>query len=85
MLADVGCRWVILGHSERRHKMGETDAFINRKVHAVLAAGLQVILCLGETLDEDRRGAHGVGAGHAAERQPGRSRRGEAGECSAGL
>jgi len=52
MLADVGCRYVILGHSERRHKLGETDAFINRKVHAALAAGLQVILCLGETLAE---------------------------------
>src|SRR5258708_30964580 len=52
MLADVGCKHVILGHSERRHKMGETDAFINRKVQAALAAGLHVILCLGETLDE---------------------------------
>ncbi len=52
MLADVGCKWVILGHSERRHKLGETDAFINRKVHAALAAGMHVILCLGETLDE---------------------------------
>ena len=52
MLADVGCKQVILGHSERRHKLGETDAFINRKVHAALAAGLNVILCLGETLDE---------------------------------
>jgi triosephosphate isomerase len=54
MLADAGCRYVILGHSERRHKLGETDAFINRKVHAALATGLQVILCLGETLDERR-------------------------------
>ena len=52
MLADVGCWWVILGHSERRHKLGETDAFINRKVHAALDAGLHVILCVGETLDE---------------------------------
>jgi triosephosphate isomerase len=52
MLVDVGCRYVILGHSERRHKLGETDAFINRKVHAALAAGLDVILCLGETLEE---------------------------------
>lgn len=52
MLVDVGCRYVILGHSERRHKLGETDAFINRKVHAALAAGLEVILCLGETLEE---------------------------------
>jgi len=52
MLVDVGCQYVILGHSERRHKMGETDAFINRKVHAALAAGLRVILCVGETLEE---------------------------------
>lgn len=52
MLVDVGCRYVILGHSERRHKLGETDAFINRKVHAARAAGLEVILCLGETLQE---------------------------------
>src|SRR2546426_8202450 len=52
MLLDVGCRHVILGHSERRHKLGETDAFINRKVHAALSASLHVILCLGETLDE---------------------------------
>ncbi len=52
MLVDVGCTYVILGHSERRHKLGETDAFINRKVHAALAAGLQVILCIGETLSE---------------------------------
>jgi triosephosphate isomerase len=52
MLVDVGCRYVILGHSERRHKLGETDAFINRKVRAALACGLEVILCLGETLEE---------------------------------
>jgi triosephosphate isomerase (TIM) len=52
MLVDVGCRHVILGHSERRHKLGETDAFINRKVHAALSAGLHVILCVGETLEE---------------------------------
>src|SRR6266540_851318 len=52
MLVDVGCQYVILGHSERRHKMGETDEFINEKVHAALKAGLKVILCIGETLDE---------------------------------
>jgi triosephosphate isomerase len=52
MLMDVGCRYVILGHSERRHKLGESDALINRKVHAALAAGLQVILCVGETLGQ---------------------------------
>lgn len=52
MLLDVGCEYVILGHSERRHKLGEDNAFINRKVHAALNAGLHVILCVGETLDE---------------------------------
>src|SRR5438445_12958502 len=52
MLLDVGCRYVILGHSERRHILGERDEFINRKVKAALAAGLHVILCVGEKLDE---------------------------------
>ncbi len=52
MLLDVGCRYVLVGHSERRHVLGETDAFLNRKVHAALAAGLRVILCVGETLRE---------------------------------
>jgi triosephosphate isomerase len=52
ILADVGCKYVILGHSERRHKLGETDALVSRKVHAAIAAGLQVILCVGETLAE---------------------------------
>lgn len=52
MLLDAGCRYVILGHSERRHKFGESDAFINQKVKAALAAGLEVILCVGETLAE---------------------------------
>src|SRR4051812_14108252 len=56
MLADVGCRYVILGHSERRHKLGETDEFISRKVRAALAAGLRVILCVGETLAERQGG-----------------------------
>jgi triosephosphate isomerase len=57
MLTDVGCRYVIVGHSERRHKLGESDAFIHRKVHAGLAAGLTVILCVGETLEEREAGA----------------------------
>jgi triosephosphate isomerase len=52
MLLDLGCKYVILGHSERRHKLGETDAFINQKVRVALAAGLDVILCVGETLDQ---------------------------------
>jgi triosephosphate isomerase (TIM) len=52
MLLDVGCKYVILGHSERRHVMGESDAFINRKIHVALKAGLQVIFCVGETLQQ---------------------------------
>ncbi len=52
MLVDVGCQYVILGHSERRQIFKETDAFINEKTHAALKAGLKVILCIGETLDE---------------------------------
>jgi triosephosphate isomerase len=52
MLLDLGCKYVILGHSERRDKLGETDAFINQKVRFALAAGLDVILCVGETRDQ---------------------------------
>jgi triosephosphate isomerase len=52
MLKDAGCKYVIVGHSERRHVLGEPDEFINRKVQAGLDAGLDVILCVGETLVE---------------------------------
>lgn len=52
MLADVGCDYVILGHSERRQIFGETDELINKKLAAVIQQGLKVILCLGETLEE---------------------------------
>jgi triosephosphate isomerase len=52
MLIDLGCKYVLVGHSERRHKLGESDAFINRKVRCALDAGLDVILCVGETLEE---------------------------------
>ncbi len=47
---------MILGHSERRHTLGESDAFIDRKVRLALAVGLEVILCVGET--RDQRAAH---------------------------
>ena len=56
MLADVGCTWAIVGHSERRALFGESDAFIARKVAALFAAGLRPILCVGETLDEREAG-----------------------------
>ena len=52
MLKEVGCDYVILGHSERRSLYGEDDMVINKKVHATLAAGLKPILCIGESLEE---------------------------------
>lgn len=56
MLVDVGCRYVIQGHSERRHVLGESDAVVNRKVRASLERGLKVILCVGELLEERQAG-----------------------------
>lgn len=52
MLSDIGVTSVILGHSERRHDYGETDELINGKVVLALHHGIEVILCVGETLDE---------------------------------
>jgi triosephosphate isomerase len=52
MLKDLGVSVVILGHSERRHVYGEDDGLINRKVKLALAQGVEVILCVGETLEE---------------------------------
>ena len=57
LLKDAGCTSVIVGHSERRQLFGETDAFINAKIKAVLAAGMQAIFCVGETLEERESGA----------------------------
>ena len=56
MLSDLGCRYVILGHSERRQWFGEKDEFINKKVHAAFKAGLRPIVCVGEQLANGRRG-----------------------------
>jgi triosephosphate isomerase len=56
MLKDVGCHYVIVGHSERRQYFRETDQEINRKVAALLAHGLMPILCVGETLEERQGG-----------------------------
>jgi len=52
MLKDLGCRYVIVGHSERRRNFGETDATVNKKMAAALRHGLRPILCIGETWDQ---------------------------------
>jgi triosephosphate isomerase (TIM) len=56
MLTAVGCRWVIVGHSERRQLMGETDAQVAAKLRAALRDGLVPIVCVGETLTEREAG-----------------------------
>jgi triosephosphate isomerase len=56
MLVDMGCKYVILGHSERRQFLGETDQIVNLKVQAALAAGLIPIVCVGELLAEREAG-----------------------------
>jgi triosephosphate isomerase len=56
MLKEVGCSAVILGHSERRHIMGETNEMVNRKLKACLAAGLLPIVCVGELVEERNMG-----------------------------
>ncbi|NOK17093.1 triose-phosphate isomerase [Corallococcus carmarthensis] len=52
MLAELGCAYVIVGHSERRQFFGETDATVNKRAKAVKAAGMTPIVCVGETLAE---------------------------------
>jgi triosephosphate isomerase (TIM) len=79
MLTALKCRYVIVGHSERRQLFGEDDALVNKKVRAVVAHAMSPILCVGETLDERdaggteskvqqqvRRGFDGVDATQAA-------------------
>ena len=56
MLLSVGCKYVIIGHSERRIHFGEPDEWVNRKVKAALEAGLVPIMCVGETLEQRQEG-----------------------------
>ena len=56
MLKDLGVKYVIIGHSERRQYFGETDFTVNKKVHAALEAGLHPIICVGESLEQRELG-----------------------------
>ena len=56
MLNELGCKYVVLGHSERRQYHGETNAYINKKIKKALAAGICPIYCIGETLEEREAG-----------------------------
>ena len=56
MLADLGVKYVIIGHSERRGYYGETDVMVNKKTHAALEAGLSPIICVGESLEQREMG-----------------------------
>lgn len=56
MLLDLGCEYALTGHSERRHVLGESNEFVGQKTAFALAAGLKVVLCVGETLEEREAG-----------------------------
>ena len=68
MLKDLGVKYVIIGHTERRQYFGETDFTVNKKVLAALEAGLHPIICVGESLEQRETGHH-----HGADRPAGRS------------
>lgn len=57
MIADAGGSYALIGHSERRHVIGESDEIVAKKLRASLASGLKPVLCVGETLEERERGA----------------------------
>ena len=56
MLGEIGCHWVIIGHSERRYILGESDEIIQKKLQQILTSNLSPILCIGETIDERNSG-----------------------------
>ena len=72
MLRDLGCRYVIVGHSERRMYFGERDENIQKKVRAALRHGLSPILCVGESLAEREAGQTESVVTSSTQRQPGR-------------
>ena len=57
MIADVGATHVLIGHSERRHVYGESDALVRAKIERALESGLKIVLCIGETLEQRESGA----------------------------
>jgi len=79
MLVEAGCRYVIVGHSERRHLFGETDEQVARKLRAVLRHGLVPILCVGETLAEREAGETEQVVARQIDRALGQAGPGEAG------
>ena len=56
MLKDVGCGYVLIGHSERRQLFGESDADVNKKVHLALQMGVTAVVCIGETQEQRESG-----------------------------
>ncbi len=56
MIKDLGCEWVVLGHSERRNVFGESDELVGEKVAFALGGGLKIIPCIGEKLEEREAG-----------------------------
>ena len=56
MVKDAGCRYILIGHSERRHVFGETDDDVNRKVMTALKNDIEPVICVGELLDEREKG-----------------------------
>ncbi len=61
MLMDLGVAWVLVGHSERRHRLGESEALVEEKLTMALESGLSAVLCVGETLEQRRAGrAHEI-------------------------
>jgi triosephosphate isomerase len=56
MIADAGCSFALVGHSERRHVLGEPDDVVRRKLDALLEAGLEAVLCVGEKIEEREAG-----------------------------